>query len=584
MCGVFFSNSSSISVNLESLKHRGPDEVTLIKESNFQYGFCRLAIRDLSSAHQPRVKEDYVSAINGELYNEEEIRNLIAELDPKAELPIGDMNILGLYLYLTDGLGIETARGMFAGYVHFLGAHKIVYFRDAIGEKPLFQFKLNGYFALSSESRFADILSLSISRRELNTFDLIRGHSIWKTEEVTECAAGTLYTMDLETLSLHSFRYYSWPKRPLYRGEGSLERLENAIVSAINRQSTSDVPMSLLLSGGLDSSLIAFFAKQNGIDLSAFTLTMNSHDWNESSIASLYAKDLGFKHTEINYSDKEVASLIPSILHAMDVPILDSACISMYLATKKVSETHKVSFSGDGGDEISRGYEIYRWLPYLRFSRCLTFFSSGLAPRFEIRTNSTKYNSPGMKINRARDVLSNNNFSISEIALSPFGGTPLFRDLARKYSESHQFECTEEYYSGKILPRVYLTKSDRMSMANSVEVRSPFLDLEVIREGMKFSKVELSYRNRKWILRELAKRHLPDYILKNQKHGFSPPLGSILKHVTEPNWSPEIRNLTQVSPSYIWRNAREDQNYSIAAWALLVLDHFIKKGNLVLLK
>lgn len=86
MCGVFFSNSSSISVNLESLKHRGPDEVTLIKESNFQYGFCRLAIRDLSSAHQPRVKEDYVSAINGELYNEEEIRNLIAELDPKAEI------------------------------------------------------------------------------------------------------------------------------------------------------------------------------------------------------------------------------------------------------------------------------------------------------------------------------------------------------------------------------------------------------------------------------------------------------------------------------------------------------------------
>jgi asparagine synthetase B (glutamine-hydrolysing) len=189
-----------------------------------------------------------------------------------------------------------------------------------------------------------------------------------------------------------------------------------------------------------------------------------------------------------------------------------------------------------------------------------------------------------MKINRARDVLSNNNFSISEIALSPFSGTPLFRDLARKYFKSHQFECTEEYYSGKILPRVYLTKSDRMSMANSVEVRSPFLDLEVIREGMKFSKVELSYRSRKWILKELAKRHLPDYLLKNQKHGFSPPLGSILKHVIEPNWSLEIRNLAQVSPSHIWRNAREDQNYAIAAWALMVLDHFIRQGNLALLE
>ena len=583
MCGVFFSNSSSISVNLEALEHRGPDEMTLVSKLNYQYGFCRLAIRELSSAQQPRIDEEYVSAINGELYNEEEIRILIGELNPSVEIPVGDMNILGLYLYLTKGKGIEYARGMFAGYVHFTSLRQIIYFRDAIGEKPLFQFRVNDFFALSSESRFGEILELPVAKMELSKEDLIRGHTFWKTEDVTECLPGTLYTLELDSLSLKSFRYFSWPHRPRYISNGSLEHLESAIVSAIKKQSASDVPVSLLLSGGIDSSLIAFFAKQNGIDLSTFTLTMNSHDWNESTVASMFARELGFDHTEIKYSDREVADLVPNILNAMDVPILDSACISMYLATKKVSETHKVSFSGDGGDEISRGYEIYRWLPLLGFVRFFTFLSGDLASRFEVDTNSSTYNSLGMKINRARDVLSTNNFSIAEIALSPFSGTPFFRGLVRRYSQSHKFSSTEEYYSNQILPRVYLSKSDRMSMANSVEIRSPFLDIDVIREGMNFSKAELSIHRRKWILKQLAKRHLPDYVVKNQKHGFSPPLGQILSYVAEPNWCPEVRNLTDVSPSQIWQKAQKDQNYAIAAWALMVLDHFIKKGNLVLL-
>lgn len=584
MCGVFFSNDSSISVNLGALEHRGPDEITLISKLSYQYGFCRLAIRDLSSAHQPRFDNEYVSAINGELYNEEEIRILISELNPNLDLPIGDMNILGLYLYLTGGKGIENARGMFAGYVHFINLHRIIYFRDPIGEKPLFQFKLGDFFALSSENRFGDLLSLPHERMELSKFDLIRGHTFWKTENVSECSPGTLYTMDLYSLSLNSVRYYSWPRRPKYISGGSLEHLENAIVSAIKRQSASDVPMSLLLSGGIDSSLIAFFAKTNGIDLSAFTLTMNSHDWNEASVASAYAKELGFDHTEIKYTDKEVANLIPNILNAMDVPILDSACISMYLATKKVSETHKVSFSGDGGDEISRGYEIYKWLPALGILRLFTVLSGDLTSRLEVHGDSSTYNSFGMKINRARDVLSNSNFSICEIALSPFSGTSLFRELAKEYSQSHKFCSTEEYYSNHILPRVYLSKSDRMSMANSVEIRSPFLDVDVIQEGMRFSKAELSFRRRKWVLKELAKRYLPDYLIENQKHGFSPPLGKILKYVTEPSWSMEVRNMTKVSPNHIWQKAQEDQNYAIAAWALMVLDHFIERGDLVLLE
>ena len=123
-----------------------------------------------------------------------------------------------------------------------------------------------------------------------------------------------------------------------------------------------------------------------------------------------------------------------------------------------------------------------------------------------------------------------------------------------------------------------------MSMANSVEIRSPFLDVDVIQEGMRFSKAELSFRRRKWVLKELAKRYLPDYLIENQKHGFSPPLGKILKYVTEPSWSMEVRNMTKVSPNHIWQKAQEDQNYAIAAWALMVLDHFIERGDLVLLE
>lgn len=575
MCGVFFINDSSSIVNLKALSHRGPDETRLSKNFDAQYGFCRLAIREVSSAHQPLLESNYVSAINGELYNEEEIKSLILQIDPDAELPVGDMNLLGLYLHLTDGEGIINARGMFAGFVHQVKSNSLIYFRDAIGEKPLFCYKNGSVFALSSENRFDNLLNRRLSKLSYSPFELIRGHSEYVTPEVSECLPGHIYKVNLLDFSTSQKQFYTWPRRNVFRGKSNLDLLEKAIIESIERQSASDLPISILLSGGIDSSLVAFYAKQLGIKLSAFTLNMNRSDWNEGKVAAEFSEHLGMHHNQIKYTDIEIANMIPSILNAMDIPILDSACISMYLTSRAVSPTFKVSLSGDGGDELSRGYEIYRWLPFLKFLRMSTPIIPNTFRKLELSTNSKKYNSLGMKANRARDVILSSNFSISEVALSPFGGTPIFQDLASRYVRSHKFVSTEEYYEMYILPRIYLAKTDRMAMSNSLEVRSPFLDVNVIKQAMSFSQFSTMTHSRKWLLRALAEKHLPNPILLPRKRGFSLPFGDVVAHLEEPNWAAEIQELTTTPLHEIWVKARIDQNYGIAAWALMVLNHFV---------
>jgi len=582
MCGIFFINDNAI-VNLNPIAHRGPDKNTLIVSSNYQYGFCRLSIREVINGHQPTVTDEYVSAINGELYNESQIRSFISELNPTIQIPAGDMNVLGLYLYLTKGKGISAARGMFAGYIHFKKSDKLVFFRDSVGEKPLFQYRRGNQFALASENRFSEILSIPTAPITFGTFELVRGHSLWETEDVRECSPGTLYTLDLRTMCIEVFTYYAWPSRPRYRSQGTLDELESSIIDSIKLQSSSEFPISVMLSGGIDSSLIAFYAKHIGLDFSTFTLTMNDNQWDESRIARKFAEELGIEHSTIQYSDAEIASLIPKVLNSMDIPILDVACISLYLLTKEISHTNKVALSGDGGDEISRGYEIFNWTFLLNTVRNLIRLPEGFTSNFNFQSDRTKYNSLGMKLNRAKDVIAVRNFSIAEVALSPFGGTELLGKLARNETSKHLFVPTEEYYYRYILPRVYLAKSDRMSMANSVEVRAPFLDTRVIEEAMKLSKYFLYSHERKWILKELARRNLPPYLINRRKRGFSLPFGRIIEHLQEPEWQIDPRDLAGVSPASVWQRARRDQNYSMAAWALMVLNHFAINKKLIFL-
>lgn len=577
MCGVLFCNVKNHELNLQALKHRGPEEEILISDGKYQYGFCRLAIREIIDGKQPYENSNIISVINGELYNLEEIIDLCKQLDNSAKIPKGDMNVLGLYLSLAGGDGLEKVQGMFAGYVYFKQKNIVLFFRDRVGEKPLYYLFKNELFMLLSENRFSEVNNNIEVKQQINLYDLIQGFVKSKlSSEIFECKPGHYYLITLEDMTVTENQYFELPIRPRIFSNSNFDVLEKKIIESVLRQTASDVPLSLMLSSGIDSSLIAVIMRNHGIDFESFTLGFSDVNWDESTLVSKFTSDLGIVNTKVIYSNKELAQMVTSVLKAMDTPIFDTATISLYAITKAISDTYKVALTGDGGDEISMGYELFKWKSFLPIAQ---LFPSNAAFQFREKlstVNMETYNSFNMKFSRAFSIAESKKIPPFIGALSPFSGTPLLSILNSKIQKMDRISL-EKYYLNYVLPNIYLVKSDRMSMMNSVELRAPFLDSEIINEAFKFSSLSLSLKKRKYLLNRIASNHLPNYLFDRPKKGFSVPFSRIIEHLDEPDWDSNLIKLFGDELHNTWSTARTNQNSAIASWALLVTNHFIKE-------
>lgn len=591
MCGFSFDfcrTGEKVQENLiRTILHRGPDEIQSLhlEDGSCAISFCRLAIRDIAEGSQPLVTESFVSCFNGELYNQKEIENWIIQIDSNLEIPKGDMNVLALYLYLTDGCGIANVLGMFSGFIFFRNFSKVMLFRDPTGEKPIFYKISESQVSILSEHRF--LYQNEETPIQLSRIELIQG--FWETnpnKSVALCPPGTFTTISLKTGLVDCTKYWSWPSNSFENSAVSLDSLESTLKEVIESQLTSDVPVALLLSSGIDSSLIASYAQEvSSKPLTAFTLGFDENSWNESVNARRIANFIGIEHVTIKYSYQELANFIPQVLEAMDIPLFDSAAISLFALCKEIGLQHKVAIGGDGGDELTRGYDLLRHEANLLRARNSNLHK--VIPHkfvsFLMQMHSGKYNSLRMKLGRAFSILENENLPVPLLALSPFAGTRALDHLVKhskvELNLSDSYDA-EEYYREKILPNVFLLKSDRLSMANSIELRSPFLDKRLIECTSKISAQEHLNFGKKSFLGALSKRRFPVELIQRKKHGFSPPLSQILKHFQQPNWSPLLLKLFGDDIARIWCLARVNQNHASAAWALLVCNHFISTERL----
>ena len=582
MCGVYYTKKVNQLLNLDAIRHRGPEDLKLINLSHATVGFCRLPVRELNLGTQPLINRNFVSAINGELYNQREIEERILELSPEVSIPKGDMNILAFYLYLTNGEGLKHARGMFAGFIDFISFNKILFFRDIIGEKPLF-FRISDCdFSISSENRFDEIEGFKDSPYTISNIELLRGLTNNQKNVTYECSPGKYYWYNYITGNLESESYFAWPKRPAIIGMPNFSKLESKLIVAIEEQLVSDVPVSIMLSGGIDSSLIASIAKKIlNAELYSHTLKFENESWNESKDAEKLAIGLGLNHNTHSISNEELATLIPEVISAMDVPIFDTGCISFYALSKEIAKSFKVALSGDGGDELSRGYEIYKWNKYLEVSKLFSPFVLPILYSLSKQFDSSQYNSLRMKLDRAISVCENRKISTIEVALSPFAGTPLLNFLIDKY-QNRSNVSPERYYTEAVLPLIYLVKTDRMSMANSLEIRSPFLSKPVLEEAFKISNLYLSIHKRKFILRKIAKKYISSEILNRPKHGFSAPFSEIMSFLNRPKWHDDLYRKFGSNIDDTWVRAKDSQNHATASWALLVLNEFLMNKKIIL--
>jgi asparagine synthase (glutamine-hydrolysing) len=598
MCGIYFAHPVTKSQfddflelkspEISSIRLRGADDFQIKLINDSIVAFSRLAIRNLQDGTQPyhNVEKKFISAVNGELFNDDEIfSELIAYGCREDEIPTGDMQLLAYAIRILGTKIIPKLNGQFAGYIYSHLDKELLFFRDHVGEKPLFYRNLNDTIEITSSP---SILPKSIddyeTLRSLLIFGYVPDNELlceWK-----ELPPGSFCSIILgPKLEVSPVKFWSWPIASTGQTRFTRDELYEHIRESVSRQLVTDVPYCSFLSGGIDSAIITKAVSDlQGSKVETFSLHFKDSKYSEIQAARTVANLLGCNLNVVEVSSEDLASNIDGCLNSITFPFIDSASLSLFSLTQYVSGKFKVALTGDGGDELFGGYVLEEKENLLKFARKLTPLSSLILKGFVgiFKSNSDDYLNLSMKLKRALTVIEDTNLGVSALALSPIAGTPLAR---RFLSESQRHGISRDasvstslYYREFVLPKVYLAKSDRMGMANSVEIRSPFLDTRLINYVTSNLATKRSYS--KFWLKEIGMQFLPKEVILAKKHGFSSPMHQILRHYPRPKWSLHHLGISSTDANHYWNKACSgDQNMGLLCWGLLVVNHFILKGE-----
>jgi asparagine synthase (glutamine-hydrolysing) len=557
MCGIVGIAAGSpeperkwLAAACAAMRHRGPDDAGewWSADGHVGLGHQRLAIIDLSAAgHQPMHDGELAIVFNGEIYNFQDLR---AELAAKGRAfrSQSDTEVI-LAAYREWGVAcLGRLNGMFAFALYDGSRRELLLARDRAGEKPLFYACSGGALRFASELKalMADArLPRRIDRQALDC-TLAMGFApgeLCLLEGVKKLPPARALVFSLDSGEARLQRYWRLPDPP---GESAdeaalLAELEPLLGDAVRRQLVADVPVGMLLSGGVDSSLVTALAARAKANVRTFTIRFPGHGaLDETEHARLVARHFGTEHTELDAADCTV-DLLPALARQYDEPIIDSSMIPTYLVSKLVREHCTVALAGDGGDELFGGY--------LHYSRLLWVERNlGRIPQ-PVRVAAARAGALLPVGFRGRNWLQSLEADL-ESGL-PLIATYFDRDARRTLVRGQRDEAlvAERIREARLpkagdllgratrmdfenyLPEDILVKVDRASMLNSLEVRAPLLDHRVIEFA--FGKVPSSLKatatSRKVLLKKLAARLLPPQFDRERKQGFSIPLASWLQ-------------------------------------------------------
>lgn len=552
MCGFLgeysFQFSLSQKHDFEALlyrsKHRGPDATKLYKGAYFQMGFNRLALLDLTSAgEQPKFSPSnrYVLVFNGEVYNYKELINTYHLQHLRSS---SDTEVI---LHLLDAIGVEETfkvlNGMFAIAIIDTTSKKLYLCRDFAGIKPLF-WGVNEK-GIVFASQFDQVFQHPWFRENLrfNASIVKEYFSIGYMQ-----APNTVYDAIFQVLpgeyieinadlQIQKKTFQQWGRDFKYNQPSS--SLQTILSTAIAKQLNADRPLACFLSGGVDSSLITALAKQQKDDIEAFTFEVEDARFNEGEYAKVYATHLHVKHTLESVSPQLMQHQVDEHFLSFSEPFGDYSSLPTYLTTKAAAKEHTAMLSGDGADELFFGYPRmgdlmkikkiwYKWPYWIRIN----------AVRITNKLGLTNTYSPYFK-SFGDLVLNRHSFLPQKLLNNCFLSVEYSKDLMDMYNfkdESDEVQTQHylrwnEFYAH--LQRI-LIKVDRTSMRNSLEVRVPFLDKEVIQWAWHQMYSITNFDNLKQPMKELVYNFIPKDIMMSKKKGFSIPLKDwLLLHLKE---------------------------------------------------
>lgn len=543
MCGIAgfmgqVENRADVIRNMtEVITHRGPDSDGFFTDDNISMGFRRLSIIDLGAGHQPIYNEDksLVLTFNGEIYNYKDLRKeLIAKGHKFYTDTDSEVLVHGFEEWKEDML--PKLRGMFGFAIYNTKDNSLFIARDFFGIKPMHYTQIGDDFVYASEIK--SILEYPKFEKKFNrkaldsylsfqyavppetffegVYCLMPGHYLWYKDG------------EVETTRYFEARFN--PDEEMTEEE-AVDRIEKVFENSVNAHKIADVEVGCFLSSGVDSSYVStYFADQK-----TFTVGFDfGEKYNEISWAKNLSEKIGVEHHTHLISSEEFWDAVPTVQYHMDQPLADPSCIALYFVSRLASHYVKVVLSGEGADELFGGYTCYNDPRVFKIYQTIVPHCI----RKAIRAICRKL--PDIKgrdyLIRACDKLEEryigNAFMYDykqkqellkdpSIATRPQDLTRKYYYRCRKYDDvtKMQYLDINMWMVGDIL-----LKADRMSMANSLELRVPFLDKEVFKVASSLpTKLRCNKHNTKYAMRKAAVRHMPEATAEKEKLGFPVP-------------------------------------------------------------
>lgn len=553
MCGfVGYMNQPGIDPTVikkmaDRIIHRGPDDEGFYQDDVISMGFRRLSIIDLNHGQQPMTNQTNTKVLtfNGEIYNYVELREELQELGYEFKTEVDSEVLIHGYDAWQEGL-LDRIRGMYAFVIYDSENGEVFGARDHFGIKPLYYFKNEDTFMWGSEIKaFLDHPSFV---KELNeellpihlSFEYIPSdETLFKN--VYKVNPGHYFKFKNNDLEVNEYYHFTFEEEQKMTMDEAKRDIIDTVDESVKKHMIADVEVGSFLSSGIDSSYILNEASQDR-DIQSFSLGFDDKNISELEWAQEFAKEIDQKNTAIMINDEDFFGIIPKAMYHMDEPLSNPSAIQLYFLSKETSKHVKVALSGEGADEFFGGYNTYleagTFKKYEKFTtrnmRQLFAQTAKRLPHFHGRRFlirgaqdiSERYYRVNYVFNEAErnDLLKDTRFNKSS--------SLYVKDLFDEAKSKDDVTKMQHFDIHGWLAYDILHKADRMSMANSLEVRTPLVDKEVAEIAKRMptdTRVDMKNGVTKIAWREASEAKLPDRIVNREKLGFPSPLASWLK-------------------------------------------------------
>ena len=538
MCGIFGfylkkgiinKNQKVAAINtLELLKHRGPDHTDywINEKNNFFLGHTRLSILDNThKANQPVHKSQFALSYNGEIYNYKELRNELKKDFTFSSS--GDTEVLFNFLLKNKTDQIEKLDGMFA--FAFFNFGELYLCNDIFGEKPIYYIQnQDGFFFASEIKPLINFLKIKkddspLKRDKFLMFGSLREDTLYK--DLNYCPPASILKIEKGIL-IQKKQYWSYKNLLETRDKKKIiekkdiTQIKNLLISSCEKKLNSDQPIALMLSSGTDSSLLAsIYKKELNINLESFhasfeNLKNSNSEVNETDLTKkiAIALDLNLTIKKIDIDEKFFSN--KNLFELFNEPNDNISTLLLYSINRSISEKYKVAISGLGADEIFYGYNGYSF-----FNKNIKFIQSNFL-------NKTLKYFDKIEFGKLKTLKYYNKYSGLDLIFSHFN-FDYYEDIENKYHDNLEYNnklSFIENYSlirfSSTLPYQMLSASDKASMHTSLEVRSPYLNKELLQKVLEFDPNTLINYGHKYLQKKILEDYLPKNLINQKKIGF----------------------------------------------------------------